>query len=223
MKFIRKRNKKVFRISRLILISIVGLLLLTYFFFTSYVNPIILSTTKYKIQSLTLKAVNSAISEVMSNNIIYDDLIKTVMNNEGDIVLIQANSNLINRLSKELVRQAQNNIEKMGDIGIKVPIGTFSGIPILVGRGPDIHLKLLPIGSISANFSSSFASAGINQTSHKIYINIEAKVGIIMPLESKSIVNTIQVLVCESVIVGKVPTTYLRANEWDQTIDLIPG
>lgn len=194
-----------------------------YLFFVKYVNPVILSTTQYKVQSLMLKAVNSAVSEVMSDNIIYDDLVKTVLNASGDITMIQANSVMINRLSKQLVKEAQNNIEKIGDMGVNVPVGTFSGIPILVGRGPDIKLKLLPIGSISADFTSMFSTAGINQTNHKIYINVVASVGIVMPLESKVVSSSIQVLVCESLIVGKIPETYLMASEWSQTLDLIPS
>ena len=214
---------KFFKKSRLVFCIVLVLFFCLYFFFTKYVNPVILSTTQYKVQSLMLKAVNSAVSEVMSDNMMYDDLIKTITNEEGNITMIQANSVMINRLSKELVRQSQNNIEKIKDAGVDVPIGTFSGVPILVGRGPNIRLKLLPIGSISADFTSVFTTAGINQTNHRIYINVVASVGIVMPLESKVVSSTIQVLVCESLIVGKIPETYLKATDWSQTLDLIPS
>lgn len=218
-----KSKGKILKKSRLVICVMLVLFFCIYLFFTKYVNPVILSTTQYKVQSLMLKAVNSAVSEVMSDNVIYDDLIKTVTNENGDITMIQANSVMINRLSKELVRESQNNIEKIGDMGVDVPIGTFSGVPILVGRGPDIKLRLLPIGSISADFTSSFSTAGINQTNHRIYINVVASVGIVMPLESKVVSSTIQVLVCESLIVGKIPETYLMASDWSQTLDLIPS
>ena len=217
------KGKSKLKKSGLLAITLVVLFFCLYIFFIRYVNPVILSTTYYKVESLMLKAVNSAVSEVMSDNIIYDDLIKTVINENGDITMIQANSIMINRLSKELVKESQKNIERIGNVGVDVPIGTFSGVPILVGRGPSIKLRLLPIGSISADFTSSFTSAGINQTNHKIYINVVASVGIVMPMESKLVSSKIQVLVCESLIVGKIPETYLMASDWSQTLDLIPS
>lgn len=217
------KGKSKLKKSGLLAITLVVLFFCLYIFFIRYVNPVILSTTYYKVESLMLKAVNSAVSEVMSDNIIYDDLIKTVINENGDITMIQANSIMINRLSKELVKESQKNIERIGNVGVDVPIGTFSGVPILVGRGPSIKLRLLPIGSISADFTSSFTTAGINQTNHKIYINVVASVGIVMPMESKLVSSKIQVLVCESLIVGKIPETYLMASDWSQTLDLIPS
>lgn len=81
-----------------------------------------------------------------------------------------------------------------------------------MGVGPEIQIKILPVGSVTTNFESKFESAGINQTLHKIYLDVACKVTIVMPYESieADIVN--QVLMTESVIVGEIPEAYYNLD-----------
>ena len=199
---------------------IVFILIMVYF--NAIVNPVILNTSESKVRSLTLKAINSAVAEVVSDSALYNELVTITTNDEGDVSLITANSILINRLSKELAKIAQSKIENIGQQGVLVPLGTFSGMPILVGRGPNVKIKLLPIGSISCTFESEFTQAGINQTHHRIYVNVESKVTMILPVENRTISNTVQVLICESIIIGKIPSTYLNSSQLQDMLDLIP-
>lgn len=204
-----------------LIIAIAGIVLIMVYFNT-IVNPVILNTSESKVRSLTLKAINSAVSEVVNDSALYNELVTITTNSEGDVSLITANSILINRLSKELAKIAQNKIENIGNQGVMVPLGTFSGMPILVGRGPNVKIRLLPIGSIACNFESEFTQAGINQTHHRIYVNIESKVTMILPVENRTIINTVQVLICESIIIGKIPATYLNSAQLQDMLDLIP-
>lgn len=202
--------------------SIITIIVIVFIFFNNIVNPIILSTSEIKVRSLTLKAVNSAVAEVVSESILYNDLIDVTLNENGDISMITANSILINKLSKELAKTAQAKLEIMGQGGLNIPIGTFTGMPIFVGRGPDVKIKLIPIGSITCTFESNFESAGINQTHHRIYVNIDASVSMILPIENKTVKNRSQVLICESIIIGKVPSTFLHSDNLQDMLDLIP-
>ena len=55
---------------------------------------------------------------------------------------------------------------------------------------------------------SEFTSQGINQTLHRVYLQVKCEVSILTPFENikKDIIN--QVLLAENVIVGKIPSTY---------------
>ena len=89
-----------------------------------------------------------------------------------------------------------------------VPIGTLIGGNLLRGYGPGVPLKIGLIGNVDINFKSSFESAGINQTIHKIYLTIHASCYSYLPgIKSESDVDT-TVVVAETVIVGEVPSTY---------------
>lgn len=219
----KKLKNKMPRRKYAFFIGIISLIVCFIFVFVNnVVNPVILSTSEIKVRSLTLKAVNSAVSEVVSESVLYNDLININTNENGDITMISANSILINKLSKELAKTAQAKLEIMGKGGLNIPIGTFSGMPIFVGRGPDVKIKLIPIGSISCTFESDFETAGINQTHHRIYVNIDANVSMILPIENKTVKNRSQVLICESIIIGKVPSTFLHSDNLQDMLDLIP-
>jgi len=210
----RKKLKKIFLI---ILISIVIMLV-----FSLTVNPVIMDTVEIKSRALATKAMNSSISDVVMNSIIYDDLVSIVSDEFGNISMIQANSLEINNLSKDLAQTCEQRIVEYGSVGVTIPVGTFTGIPLLVGRGPRVRVKMTPIGSVICKFVSHFESAGINQTVHKIYVNITATVSVVMPLSSRSFEAVQEVLISESVIVGQVPEVYLNSDTLDTLLNFVP-
>ncbi len=217
---IKKRNKtKRFLIFLLIVLMIASIIM---FYFDKYVNPVILTTSETKVKMMTSRAVNSAISEILNNNNIYDELVTISQDNNGNISMIQANAISINRLSKDISRLALVKIESIGDQGINIPLGSFTGMPILMGRGPEVLIKIVPIGTLDCVFKSEFLSAGINQTVHRIYLDVSSVVNLILPIFNDPVQTYTQVLICESVIVGRVPEFYFN-NAMSELLDLVPS
>ena len=190
-------------------------------FCVKVVNPIILMYVDGQVTSISAKAINSAISEVINYNS-YDEFIKISRNEQGEIVLIEANSMEINKLAKKLITATQNRLELISSQGVRVPLGTFTGIPLFIGRGPYVRLNMAPIGTITSSFESKFDTMGINTTRHRIYIDVNISLNVAMPVKSKVYKSTHQVLFCENVIVGKVPNTYLNSNKLEQMLNLVP-
>jgi sporulation protein YunB len=91
-----------------------------------------------------------------------------------------------------------------------------------MGRGPDIRINIYPIGAIVCTFSSVFTQAGINQTNHKIYVNVTSSINVVLPIHNKRIESTTQILICESVIIGKVPHFYLDGGGMGNLLNLNP-
>ncbi len=205
------------------LLSIFALILAVMLFFNMYVNPVIITISEAKVKSLTSQSVNSAVQTVINNTNVYDEIIEIGTDNEGNITTFQVKSILINKLAREIGKLAQQNLQLKGSEGIDIPVGTLSGIPFLVGSGPNVYFKVQPIGTLSSSFNSEFMSAGINQTNHRIYMNVEASVSIVLPTASKTIKTNTQILICESIIIGKVPDTYLNSTSLDEMMNLIPG
>lgn len=210
-------NKKFKNIAIIVAVVIVVMLV-----FSFAVNPVIMDTVELRCRSLATRAMNSSIADVVMNSIIYDDLVNVISDEFGNISMIQANSLEINNLSKDLAQTCENRIEEYGETGVMIPLGTFTGIPLFVGRGPRIRVKMTPIGSVVCKFKSHFESAGINQTVHKIYVNIKADVGVVMPLSSRTLTAEQQVLISESVIVGQVPEVYLYSDSLDTLLNFVP-
>jgi len=93
----------------------------------------------------------------------------------------------------------------------------------LAGRGPDIPIKMSTVGNVETDLVSQFSEAGINQTLHRIYLNVSCKVTILTPFNSIEENITNQVLIAEAVILGDVPSTYYNLNglKSDDLIELV--
>lgn len=190
-------------------------------FFNNYVNPIIITISEAKVKAMTTKAVNGAVQTVINNTDVYDELIDIMTDSQGNITMFQVKSIQINKLSKEISKTAQQNLEISSTEGVGIPLGTLSGISVLVGVGPEINFYVSPIGSIQSSFSSEFESAGINQTNHRIYLTLESHVSIVLPTSTKTVSTKSHILICESIIIGKVPETYLNSTSLDEMLNLV--
>ena len=86
-----------------------------------------------------------------------------------------------------------------------------------------IKIVVLSIGNVETDLRSEFIAQGINQTLHRVYLQIKCEVKILTPFNiiTQSIHN--QVLLLENVIVGHVPNTYYNLDGIDKNnaVDLI--
>ena len=204
---LRKRKKRIFSI--FILIILILSLLITYSI--KVVNPIIYEYSIAQIERLIVKASNSSIESV-SNKYNYDDIVSINYDNEGNILFIKANQIKINKITNTISLYTQETLDKISKLGISIPIGTCSGISFLSGRGSNINININPIGNVISLLKSEFQEAGINQTTHKIFIDIKCEISVILPFAVKKVVKNVETLVSESLIVGKIPSIYLNTN-----------
>ena len=174
-------------------------------------------------RSITTVAVNDAIYYTLSDQVRYEDLVTVERDEGGNIKAITSNSYQINRIARDAAYMSQENLTKMSEDGIDVPLGALTGIEAWAGFGPRIRIKIIPISNVSCRFVSAFAAAGINQTKHSIYLEIVADISIIMPSGTSNFASLTEVLICESVLLGKVPDTYLQADIFGDGFTLAPS
>ena len=86
--------------------------------------------------------------------------------------------------------------------------GSFTGLKILSVRGPRIKIRISSVGDVATDLRSEFVSQGINQTLHRVYLQVDTSVNILTPFDNieKEISN--QVLLMENAILGEIPSTY---------------
>ena len=82
-----------------------------------------------------------------------------------------------------------------------------------------IHIDKDISGKIDSNVVTEFKSVGINQTHHKIYMKIHARVGILTPFSSFGKDIDQDILISEAIIVGEVPETYYNLEGMDEADD----
>ncbi len=185
------------------------------------VTRVLKSIAEANMRSITTVAVNDAIYYTLSDELRYEDLVTVERDGEG-ISAITSNPLLINRIARDTAYMSQQNLQRMSEDGVDVPLGAFFGIEAWAGFGPKMHMKIIPISNVECRFVSSFQSAGINQTKHSIYLEIVADISIIMPTGTSNFASLTEVLIAESVLVGKVPETYLQADLFGGGYSLAP-
>lgn len=162
---------------------------------------------------MSTQVISQSISDVMSaEGLSYDDLITIIYDKNDKISLINTNSINVNLLVRKVTKQVQEDIDALTNTGIKVALGTFTGIPFLFGVGPLVSLNLVPVGTVNTKFDSSFTTAGINQTLHRLYFSVSVNIGMVLPSLTKNFITSLDVALCESIIVGEVPEIYLQGK-----------
>lgn len=173
-------------------------------------------------RSITTVAVNDAIYYTLSDNLRYEDLVTVERDDSGKILAISANALQINRIARDAAYMSQENLDKMSEVGIEVPLGALTGVEAWAGFGPKMSLKIIPISNVECKFVSLFTAAGINQTKHSIYLDIVSDISIILPSGTSNFASLTQVLICECVLVGMVPESYLQGDIFGHGYDLTP-
>lgn len=215
-----KRRWRKKRITLIISIFFAFAMIIVYYL--NIILPIVKVYSKAQTKALTERAINLAVSNVINRTISYDNLIDINYTINGEIASFSANQHEINTITREIVKEAQYQMQELGQDGININIGTFSGIPFLIGKGTPINLHLVPIGVVGSNFESEFESVGINMTKHSLFLYIDVHISIVMPIKSYNFYTSNEILLAESIIVGKVPEVYFNGMGIGKNLNLVP-
>lgn len=182
------------------------------YMFDRIVTPTVMAVSEADMKAKSLKVMNSSVLEEFSDSFDYNEVIDIQKENDGSISLIKADIIKLNSLASKVALRAQSELNELGNVGIKLPIGYITKNNILSYLGPPITVKMQPIGYVEAMYESEFESAGINQTRHKIFVNLKCKVKIIIPLRSREVEVKHRIAVAETIIVGDVPETAMQLD-----------
>ncbi len=219
MKPISKKRKLKRRIAFVfVALALIGAVV----FIHTNVTNVLKAIAEASMRSITTVAVNDAVYYTLSDKLRYEDLIAIERDGKGDIQAISSNAFQINRIARDTAYMSQENLNSMSQDGVEVPLGALTGVSAWAGFGPKLHLKIIPISNVSCRFVSKFLDAGINQTKHSIYLEIVADISIIMPTGTSNFASLTEVLVAESVLLGKVPETFLQADLFGGGFTLAP-
>ena len=208
----KKRHKKSKKLRRFFVFILILLTLFLCYSYSGLVCENVFNIIAEKCYSYSAGAVNKAVTKSTAVNISYDSLINIEKNDNGEIVALRANSSKINLISREIEAITKSEIENLLKNGVKVPLLAFSGIKALSGYGQQVNVKTINVSSVLCDFKSEFKSAGLNQTLHSIYIDVLVSISTSLPIKAYIKECNSKVIICETVIVGKVPEMYFKGQ-----------
>ena len=154
--------------------------------------------------------VNRVITSIMAGGD-YDgeSFVSFEKNADGEISAISSNMARINELSAEILDRVVGATENR-TLDVRIPLGNLTGISLLMGRGPGVPVEILMLTSSRVAFHNSVVTAGINQTKHQLNLAVIVDIDVLIPWGTESTQVVTEVMIADTVIVGKVPETYLN-------------
>ncbi len=180
-------------------------------------RPLVYSYAEGRASYLASKAVNEAVQEELeSAGGVYDRLIFFEKSPDGMAILaVKTDSVAINRFKAAVVDQVSEKMQRQKDTVIEIPMGNLWGGELLSGRGPRISVVLQMVQSAKAEFISQFDQAGINQTRHRLLLEVQANVTMLLPVGKATFPVVTQVNLAETILVGDVPESYTDIVDTD--------
>lgn len=211
----RGRLRRALRMTLLVLLAAACVYLLL----EKSLTQVILDTAYARAYALAVEKMNQAVRQSLQSGAAYEELICVRTDSEGRITMLQANTARMNALAVSVAIEAQRALEEQDSAWVSVPLGAALKAPFFSSLGPRVRVKLSPVGSVSAAFATEFEAAGINQTRHKIWLEMHAAVRLVLPTGAKPVSVQTQILIAESIIVGAVPDSFINIPDADSALN----
>ena len=203
------RNNR--RYTAISIITIIVIAVITFVIITRAVNPIINDLCIDKAKNIATQISNDEATLIM-NQYSYDDLITIVRDSNGNVKMLQTNTKNVNKIISDIPLNIINKFQEKNTSDIFIYLGSALGLKLFSAQGQKIHIKIANVGNVDTKLVSEFTSQGINQTLHRVYLNLSCEVTILTPYNAIKQMIENQVLIAESVIVGTVPDAYYDIN-----------
>ena len=175
-------------------------------------RPVLAAAARYQVRSQVTAAVEQwAARDLQERGVDYSDFVTITRNEAGEITALSADMARLNLLRAELSAHLLERLED-SQLELTVPVGSLLPFEPTWARGPELHLRALALGTASAEFESEFTSAGINQTRHRLWLELSVPVTVLLPGGGEELTVDSRLCVAETVIVGQVPQTWFQTG-----------
>ena len=178
----------------------------------SRLRPVVEAAAQMQIHDIVTETVQQTVLRLL-DSLTYGDLTVIQRGNDGRIVSLTADTLKMNRLRAELEVSVLEAVRGLRTAGLAVPVGSLLHLDLFWGRGPSIQLRSLWVGTVEASFDSEFDSAGVNQTRHRIWLELQVPVQVMLPGGMLETTVVTRLLAAETIIVGQVPDAYLEVTK----------
>lgn len=218
MVFRRRINYYPFILGILILVIVCS------FFIVDYkLKASVIEIAKAKAQITVAEKINTVTNQEIVSKIEYQDIVNIHKDKEDRIVLIQPNTIILNKMMANTVIEIAKSLDNLSEETIDIPLGQITGSQILAGYGPKMKVKIIAVGQVKVDVLNKFEGAGINQTRHLVYFNINSKIKVAVPFIDDEVNVSTTIPLAETIIIGDVPETYVSLSDEAPIYPFIKG
>ncbi len=179
---------------------------------TAYFSDTIDVYITQKAKLYTSVSIERAIREEVLGKLNPDEIVTISNKSYGELAYISVNTDKLNEVLSSTMTVMNNQImiydSNTNYNNIKLPMSYLVLGGILNDIGPEINIKLTPIGSIRADIISDVKSYGINSSIIRLDLNIISEYQVLVPLRTKTITIENNIPLVIKTINGEVPKYY---------------
>ncbi|MBR2876451.1 MAG: sporulation protein YunB [Clostridia bacterium] len=175
------------------------------------IRPQVKENSSFVVKNEITLMVNECINEYLEREkITYNDLVTITQKKSGEISSISADTVNINKVKTNISNDISEMLQNSKGEKIRVPAGNLFNSFLLNNTGLRLSIKLTGYGYVKTDIISEFKSGGINQTLHRVFVDVNVSVNTnIGTLRTNETVET-TVLLVETVLVGNVPDMHFK-------------
>lgn len=201
-----KRKRKIAPIVAIILVVAVGVLLISAEIRISNVRGKLIS---YAAKNAASSAATVGIEKSLdTDRVRYADLVKFRRDRNGNIVSVSTDAYYLNKIGNNIGDEVDKQINEMKSYVLKIPVSVLFSEQFINGRGPKLPVIFVMTGITTTDFENEFTAAGVNQTHHRIMLNIKINTYVIHSGNVIVVPYETNVCVAESIVVGITPQTF---------------
>ena len=185
-----------------------------FLFCDSFFSPTVYALAETAVKGKASEHIHNGVGKIFSE-VKFEDIYTVSKGNTGEITGIFLDSLEVNRLKSAIVNEVSEAINGL-DTTVEIPMGNIFNNLFLGGRGKRVSVKVISVGAVESEIVNKIEDSGVNQTHLSSYMNIKAEVTARVGRKNIEVATVCDVLLCESVIVGKVPDSFVSINVMDE-------
>ena len=149
------------------------------------------------------EAIAGAVERVLAEErVTYEGLVER--REENGVKSLQTNAAALNLLRAKINRAVEKEVRRRR-AKLRLPLGALLGSQLFSGQGPSICVRLAMAGDALSDIRSEISGAGVNQTMHRILLDLRVTLAVILPGGARQTEVALTVCLAETLIVGQVP------------------
>lgn len=172
-------------------------------------RPALEAIAEARAKVIATRAINDAINTKIAQEIKYGLLITVHTDFNGKPSWAQVNTMEVNRIVAATTLRVQESLVAIRGEVVRIPLGQAFHSEFLSSMGPRIPFTIIPVGTVNVEVTDAFEQAGINQTRHKIYLEVYTDVQIVIPFVTSTITVNSQMPIADVIYLGEVPQTVI--------------
>ena len=152
-------------------------------------------------------------AQMERDGVCYENVVALEKDVQGRLLALRTDMNRLNRLRNETLAIINERLTDGDESELGIPLGSVFLPALLSGKGPKLPVRVLTVSNCDAEFYSSFDEAGINQTLHRITMQVAMNITLLTPAGTQQVQVDSGVVVAETILIGQVPDTLIRPQK----------